>query len=84
MYIYIYKQNQNSSTKIKCNRLTQWTKETKNGIHQLSIKLTKEQIGKQNQSKVPTGNKAVKTKLTNMVIKRKERKKKREYKWKVK
>ena len=35
IYIYIHKQNQNRPTKIKYNRLTQRTKETKNYIYQL-------------------------------------------------
>ena len=43
----LHKQNQNSPTKIKYKRLTQWTKETKNYIYQLRIKL-KAQTGKQN------------------------------------
>ena len=34
MYIYTHKQNQNSPTKIKYNRLTRQTKETKNYIYQ--------------------------------------------------
>ena len=39
----------NSPTKIKYNRLTQQTKETKNDIHQLRTKLTtKAQTGKRN------------------------------------
>ena len=33
-HIYTHKQNHNSPTKIKCNRLTQQTKETKNYIYQ--------------------------------------------------
>ena len=33
-WIYTHKQNQNSPTKIKYNRLTCWTKETKNYIYQ--------------------------------------------------
>jgi len=32
IYIYTHKQNQNSPAKIKYNRLTWWTKETKNYI----------------------------------------------------
>ena len=39
-YIYTHKQSQNSPTKIKYNRLTLQTKETKNDIHQLRTKLT--------------------------------------------
>jgi len=35
------------SKKKKDNKLIQWTKETKNDIHQLRTKLTKEQTGKQ-------------------------------------
>ena len=46
--MYTHKHNQNSPTKIKYNRLTQQTKETKNDIHQLRTKLTKAQNGKQN------------------------------------
>ena len=34
IYTYTHKQNQNSPTKIKYNRLTQLTKETKNDIYQ--------------------------------------------------
>ena len=34
IYIYTHKQNQNSPTKTKYNRLIQWTKETKNYIYQ--------------------------------------------------
>ena len=47
--MYIQKKNQNSpkKKKKKNNKLIQWTKETKNDVHQLTIKLTKEQIGKQ-------------------------------------
>ena len=43
IYIYTHKQNQNHPTKIKYNRLTQRTKETKNYIYHLRIKLTKAQ-----------------------------------------
>ena len=45
IYMYTHKQNENCSTKIKYNRLTQRTKETKNYIR---TKLTKAQTGKQN------------------------------------
>ena len=41
-------QSQNSPTKIKCNRFTWQTKEIKNYIYQLTVKLTKAQTGKQN------------------------------------
>ena len=44
-YVYTHKQNQNSSTKIKYNRMTWQTKETKNCIYQNK---TKAQTGKQN------------------------------------
>jgi len=50
-YTHIHKNpwaSQNSPTKIKCNRLTWWTKEIKNYIYQLRTKLTKAQTGKQN------------------------------------
>ena len=45
---YTHEQSQNSPTKIKYNRSTQQTKETKNYIYQLRPKLTKAQTGKQN------------------------------------
>ena len=38
-----HKWNQNSPTKIKCSKLTWWTKEIKNYIYQLRTKLTKAQ-----------------------------------------
>ena len=41
------KQSKKKKKKKKNNKLIQWTKETKNDVHQLTIKLTKEQIGKQ-------------------------------------
>ena len=43
------------STEIKYSRLTCQTKEIKNYIYQLRTKLTKAQIGKQDWSKVQTG-----------------------------
>ena len=46
IYIYTHKQNQNSPTKIKYNRLIWWTEETKNYVYQK--KLTKAQTGKEN------------------------------------
>ena len=44
--MYTHKHNQNSPTKIKYNRLTWQTKETKNDIHQLRTKITNAQSGK--------------------------------------
>ena len=57
MYIHIYthEQSQNSPTKIKQNRLTWQIKEIKIYIYQLRTKLTKAQTGKQNNSKMPSG-----------------------------
>ena len=46
--MYTQKQNQNCPTKIKSNRLTWPTKETKNDILLLRTKLTKAQTKKQN------------------------------------
>ena len=46
--IYTQEQSQSSPTKIKYNILTQQTKEIKNYVYQLRIKLTKAQTGKQN------------------------------------
>jgi len=54
-YIYTHKQNKISTTKIKYNRFTRQTKETKHYIYQLRQKLTKAQNGNQNESKVPSG-----------------------------
>ena len=51
---YTHEQNQNSPTKVKYNRLTQRTKEIKNYIYQLRIKLTKAQTQKQNKTKQKT------------------------------
>ena len=76
--MYTHKHNQNSPTKIKYNRLTWQTKETKNDIHQLRTKITKAQSGKKkSKARCQLGNKARKTKLTNIVRKRKERKKRK-------
>ena len=50
LYIYTHKQNQNSPTKIKYNRLTQ---QRKPKITSTVTKLTKAQTGKQNEGKVP-------------------------------
>ena len=47
MYIYTHKQSQNSPTKIKYSRLTQWTKEIKYHIYQLRLELSKAQTRKQ-------------------------------------
>ena len=47
IYTYTHKQNQDSPTKIKYNRLTLQTLETKNDIHQLRTKLTETQTKKQ-------------------------------------
>jgi len=46
--MYTHEQSQNSPTKVKYNRLTQRTKEIKNYIYQLRIKLSKAQTGNQN------------------------------------
>ena len=48
IYTYTHKQSENSPTKIKYSRLTQWTEEIKNYIYQLRTKLTKAQTVKQN------------------------------------
>ena len=55
IYIYTHEQSQNSRTKIKYSRLTWPTKEIKDYISQLRMKLTKAQTGKQNWSKMPGG-----------------------------
>ena len=55
IHIYTHEQSQNSPTKIKYNRLSRQTREIKNYIYQLRTKLTKAQTGKQNNSKMPSG-----------------------------
>ena len=64
--------------KKKYNRLTQQTKGMKNNINQLKTKLTKEQTGKQNQSRCQLGNKAKKTKTNQHRVKKKEKEKKKD------
>ena len=56
--------------------MTRQTKQIKKIIYQLRTKLTKAQTGKQNQGRCQVGNKATKTKLTDM-LRGKERKKER-------
>ena len=56
--------------------MTQQTKEIKNYIYQLRTKLTKAQTGGKKKAWCKVGNKAMKTKLTNM-LRGKERKKER-------
>ena len=46
--MYTHNQNENSSTRIKYNKLTQRTKVNKNYIYQEKKKLIKAQTGKQN------------------------------------
>ena len=66
-------QNQISPTKIKYNRLTWQTKETKNYTYQLRTKL-KHKLENKTKARCQVGNKAMKTKLTN-TLRGKERKK---------
>ena len=54
--------------------MTQRTKEIKNYIYQLRTKLTEAQTGKQNQSKVPSGEYGNENKA-NKYVERKEKKK---------
>ena len=80
IYIYIHEQSQNSPTKVKCNRLTWRTKETKNYMYQLRTKLTKAQTGKKKtEAQCQLGNKAMKIKLTNMLRGKERRKRKNRY-----
>ena len=58
--------------------MTWQTKETKIDINQLKTKLTKEQTGKQNQSRCQLGNKAKKTKTNQHRVKKKEKEKKKD------
>ena len=61
----------------KYNRLTQWTKEIKNYIYQLRTKL-KHKVKNKIKARCQVGNKAMKTKLRNMLV-RKGRKKKENF-----
>ena len=72
IYIYTHEQSQNSPMKIMCNRLTQQTKEIRNYIYQSRTKL-KHKLENKTKARCQTGNKAMKTKLTNM-LRGKERK----------
>ena len=74
--IYIHEQSQSYLTKIKYSRLTLQTKEIKNCIYQLRIKLTKAQV--ENKTK------AMKAKLTNMLRGKERKKRKKEQIYKVK
>ena len=78
MHIYIntHEQSQNSSTKIKYNRLIWLTKKIKNYIYQLRTKLTKTQTRKHTKARFQVGTKTTKTKLTNL-LRGKERKKRK-------
>ena len=62
----------NSPTKTKYSRLTQQTKEIKNYIYQLRTKL-KHKLENKTKARCQVWNKAMKTKLTNM-LRGKERK----------
>ena len=59
--------------------MTWQTKEIKNYIYQLRTKLTKAQTGKENKARGHVGNKAMKTKLTNMLRGKERRKRKSSY-----
>ena len=67
--MYTHEQSENSPTKIKYSRLIWQAKEIKNYIYQLRIKLTKAQNKKKKKTKArcQVGNKAMKTKLANML-----------------
>ena len=69
-------QSQDSPTKIKYSKMTQKTKEIKNYINQLRTKL-KHELESKTKARCQVGNKAMKTKLTN-ILRGKERKKKKE------
>ena len=62
------------SNKNKVQQIDPATQEIKNYICHLRTKLTKAQTGKQTKARCQAGNKAMKTKPTNMLRKRKERK----------
>ena len=54
--------------------MTQQTKEIKNYIYQLRIKLTMQKLENKTKARCQVGNKAMKTKLTNMLGGRKRKK----------
>jgi len=64
---------------MKYNKLTRGTKEMKNNIYQLRTKLTKAQIGKKTKARCQMGNKAMKTKLTNMLRRKESKERKNRY-----
>ena len=64
--MYTHEQSQNSPTKIKYSRLIQQTKEIKICIYQLRTKL-KHKLENETKAMCQVGNRAMKTKLTNML-----------------
>ena len=70
--------SQYSPTKIKYSRLTWRTKEIKNYIYQLRTKLTKAQTRNKTKARCQVRNKAMKTKLTNMLRGKKRKKRKKQ------
>ena len=79
IYTHTHKQNQNSPTRIKYNRLTRRTKETKNYIYPLKTKLTKAQTGDRTKARCQLENKVVKMKLTNTLPGKERKKRKNRY-----
>ena len=75
IYTHSHEQSENSPTKIKYNRLTQWTKEIKNYIYHLRTKL-KHKLEDKTKARCQVGNKTMKTKLT-LMLRGKERKKRK-------
>ena len=79
MYIYTHEQSQNSPTKIKYNRLTWQTKETKNKQKETKNYIDQNKTNfkkKLTKARCQLWNKAMKIKVTNM-LKGKEKKKRK-------
>ena len=74
-----HEQNQNSPTKIRYSRLTRQTKEIEIYIYQLRTRLTKYKLENKTKARCQVGNKAMKTKLTNMLMGKERKRRKNRY-----
>ena len=74
-----HEQNQNSPTKIRYSRLTRQTKEIEIYIYQLRTRLTKYKLENKIKTRCQVGNKAMKTKLTNMLMGKERKRRKNRY-----
>ena len=74
IYIYMHKQNQNSSTKNKVQQIDQVNKGNQNLYLSVKNKTNKHKLENKTKARCQVGNKAMKTKLTIMLRGNEERK----------